>query len=101
MILCVHLKILRFAYTTDLEIPLVFGFLGVYILVQYYFYKYILKNPVNYFSAEHVYCFCVRLDSLRIQLGYTLPSGGGGGLLCISSDREDQIGAKSKPKQIA
>ena len=74
-----HLKILRFAYTTDLEIPLVFAFLGVYILVQYYFYKYILKNRVNYFSAEHVYCFCVRLDGLRIQLGYTLTKAGGGG----------------------
>ena len=36
-------------------------------------------------------------------MGYSLVthSQGGGGVLCISSDREDQIGAQSKPKQIA
>ena len=31
----------------------------------------------------------------------THSQGGGGGVLCISSDRDDQIGVKSKPKQIA
>ena len=40
-----YLKILRFAYATDLEIPLVFAFLGVYILEQYYCLQIYLKKP--------------------------------------------------------
>ena len=70
-----HLKILRFAYTTDLNISLVLAFLGVYILVQYYCLQIYFKKPSQLLFS----CFCVRLESLRIQLGYTLTGGKGGG----------------------